>query len=114
MDFKNVPESEVQKLNSITPFYDYKINYYKYNISNLLNLISELIPLNNIPDFLQKAFLLNDLIYTENYYFKGIFPKIVSFEGDDINKIKGLCSFYYESNEDLKENLVIRINVFLP
>ena len=111
LDFKNVPESEAQKQNSITPFYDYKINYYKDNISNLLNLISELIPLNNIPDFLQKAFLLNDLIYTEDYYFKGIFPKIiVSNEGDDINKIKGLCSFYYESNEDLKENLVIRIN----
>ena len=111
LDFKNVPETEVQKQNSITPFYDYKINYYKDNISNLLNLISELIPLNNIPDFLQKAFLLNDLIYTEDYYFKGIFPKIiVSNEGDDINKIKGLCSFYYESNEDLNENLVIRIN----
>ena len=31
LDFKNLPESEVQKLNSITPFYDYKINHHKNN-----------------------------------------------------------------------------------
>ena len=67
--------------------------------------------LENIPDFLKRAFLLNDSIYSEDYYFKGIFPKIIiSTEGDDTNKIKGICSFYYENNENLNENLTIRIN----
>ena len=87
------------------------MSYYTDNLSNLLNSIIDLIPIETIPDFLKRAFLLNDLIYSEDYYFKGIFPKIiVSTEGDDSSKIKGLCSFYYENNENLSENLVIRIN----
>ena len=89
----------------------YKIDYYRGNISNLVNLISEIMPLEKIPDFLKRALLLNDLIYSEEYYFKGIFPKIiVSTDGEQDNKIKGLCSFYYENSEDLNENLIIRIN----
>ena len=89
---------------------EYKIDYYRGNISNLAYSISENIPLEKIPDCLKKAFLLDDSIYSDNYYFKGIFPKVISStEGKD-NKIKGICSFYYESNENLSENLIIRIN----
>ena len=99
--------------NYITPFYNYNVNYYKGNISNLTNQICETLSLERIPDFLKRAFLLNDLIYSDEYYFKGTFPKIIistEGEGEDLTKIKGLCSFFYENNENLKENLVIRIN----
>ena len=86
---------------------EYKIDYYRGNISNLVNLISEIIPLYKIPDFIKRAFSLNEFIYSDEYYFKGIFPKIiVSFVEGEPNKIKGICSFFYENNEDL----VIRIN----
>ena len=90
---------------------EYKIDFYKGNISNLVNLINEIIPLQKIPDFIKRTFSLNEFIYSEEYYFKGIFPKIiVSFIEGEPNKIKGICSYFYEYNEDLSENLVIRIN----
>ena len=89
----------------------YKIDYYRGNLSNLINIIMEKIPLEKIPDFLKRVFLLDDSIYNEEYYFKGIFPKIIiSSEEEDENNIKGLCSLYYESNENLSENLILRIN----
>ena len=110
-DIYNLEQTQKQNKGDITPFYDYQVDYYKGNISNLVNLITDTIPLEEIPDFLKRAFLLNDLIYSDDYYFKGIFPKIlISKEADDQTKVKGLCSFYYENNEDLKENLIIRIN----
>ena len=102
---------ENQKKTSITPFYDYKVDYYKGNISNLTNLIIDIIPLQEIPDSLKRAFLLDESIYSDDYYFKGLFPKIIiSTESDNPEKIKGLCSFFYENNEDLRNNLIIRIN----
>ena len=77
----------------------------------MTNLISNIFPLDKIPDFLKRAFLLDDSIYSDNYYFKGIFPKIiVSTSGENEYNIKGLCSFYYENNENLNEVLTIRIN----
>ena len=89
---------------------DYKIDYYKGNISNLVNFMSDKITLEIIPDFLVRAFMLNDSIHTEDYYFKGIFPKIiVSTKGTD-EEVTGLCSLYYESSENLNENLILRIN----
>ena len=89
---------------------DYKIDYYKGNISNLVNFMSDKITLEIIPDFLVRAFMLSDSIYSEDYYFKGIFPKIiVSTKGTD-EEVTGVCSLYYESNENLRENLILRIN----
>ena len=90
---------------------NYKIDYYRGKISNLINLIIDKVPLEKIPDFIKRVFLLNDSIYNEEYYFKGIFPKIIiSTDEEDENNIKGLCSLYYESNENLTENLILRIN----
>ena len=90
---------------------DYKIDYYRGEISDLLNIITNQISLKNIPDFLIRGLILNDSIFTEEYYLKGIFPKIIiSTEGNNENNIKGLCSLYYESNENLSENLILRIN----
>ena len=93
---------------------NYKVDYYRENIFNLLNQLENNIPLNNVPDFLKRAFAMNESLYTEQFYFKGIFPKIiVSRNSSEEYKIKGMLSFYYENNEDLNENLIIRINSIL-
>ena len=90
---------------------DYKIDYYRGNLTNLIKIIKDKIPLSKVPDFLKRGLTLNESIYNEDFYFKGIFPKIViSTAGEDINNIKGLCSLYYESNENISENLILRIN----
>ena len=90
---------------------NYKIDFFRGNISNLLNIIVEKISLEAIPEFLQRAFMLDDTIYNEEYYFKGTFPKIIlSTKGRDENNIKGLCFLFYESNTNLSENLILRIN----
>ena len=87
------------------------VDFYRGNISNLVNALTDIFSLEKIPDFLKRAFLLNELIYSDEYYFKGIFPKIIlSYESDDSNDINGICSYYYEYNEDSNENLIIRIN----
>ena len=90
---------------------EYKIDFFKGNLSNLVNSLMEKISIEKIPNYLQRAFMLNDSIFNEEYYFKGIFPKIIlsTKEGEE-NNINGLCSVYYESNEDITENPILRIN----
>ena len=56
---------------------DYKIDFFKGNLSNLVNSLMEKISIEKIPNYLQRAFMLNDSIFNEEYYFKGIFPKII-------------------------------------
>ena len=90
---------------------NYRIDFYKENISNLVNKMCNEVHLNKIPDFLKRAFILDESIYTENNYFKGIFPKIiVSYIGEGNENINGLCSLSYENNENLNENLNLKIN----
>ena len=92
----------------------YIIDYYRENIFNLLTELSETIPLEEMPDYLKRAFALDDSIFSEKFYFKGIFPKIIiSKSVKENNKITGMCSFYYESTEDLNDNLTLRINCIL-
>ena len=94
---------------------NYKIGYYKGNISNLMNSISENILLEQIPDFIKRAFALDESIYSDDYYFKGVFPKIIVSSDDNIEddetgrNIKGVCSFYYD-DENFDQNIIIRIN----
>ena len=89
---------------------NYRINYYTGNISNLINILVDKISLEMIPDFLRRAFLLNENIFNEEYYFKGIFPKIIlSKKSESENSARGICSLYYESNENLDEP-ILRIN----
>ena len=92
----------------------YQIDYYREDIFNLLNKINQALPLEEIPDFIKRAFALDETVFSENFYFKGIFPKIlVSKNINENNKITGICSFHYESNENLNENLTIRIDAIL-
>ena len=103
--------SQKDKNSDIKKIHNYTINFYKGNISNLVNLIIDKIPLEKIPDFLKRTLMLNESLFKEEYYLKGLFPKIIiSTDGEGENKIKGLCSLYYESNENLLENLILRIN----
>ena len=96
------------------PKHNYKIDYYRENIFNLLNQLSEDIPLDIVPDFLKRAFAMDEVVFSQEFYFKGIFPKIIiSKSTKDENKITGMCSFYYESNENLNDNLIIRIHSIL-
>ena len=90
----------------------YSVDYYRENLFNLLTKLNESIPLNKIPDFLKRAFSMDDSIYSESFYFKGIFPKIIISKNSK-GVITGICSFYYESNEDLNENLTLRINTII-
>ena len=93
---------------------DYTIEYYHDNLFNLLEELNETIPLEEMPDFLKRAFAINDSVFAQNFYFKGIFPKIiVSKSIKENSKITGMCSFYYESTENLNENLTLRINTIL-
>ena len=93
---------------------NYIVDYYNGNLYNLLSEINSTISLEDIPDFLRRAFSLDDSIFTESFYFKGIFPKVlISKSLKDNEKITGMCSFHYESTENLNENLTIRINPFI-
>ena len=89
---------------------EYKINYYTGNISNLINILIDKISLEMIPDFIKRAFLINENIFKEEYYFKGIFPKIIlSKKSESENSVRGICSLYYDSNENLNSP-ILRIN----
>ena len=75
----------------------YQIDYYREDIFNLLNKINQALPLEEIPDFIKRAFALDETVFSENFYFKGIFPKIlVSKNINENDKITGICSFHYE------------------
>ena len=103
-------KNEIENLKSKKHDDNYKIEFYKGNITNLVNLINEKIHSQNLPDFLKKVFLLDESIYTAEYYFKGIFPKIIickNILGDNLN---GICSLSYENSENLNENLNLKIN----
>ena len=93
---------------------NYIIEYYHENIFNLLQELNETIPLEEMPDFLKRAFAIDDSVFSENFYFKGIFPKIIVAKSlKENSKITAMCSFYYESTENLNENLTLRINTIL-
>ena len=88
-----------------------KIDFYKGNIKEFVNLINNSTPLEKIDESLKRAFLIDESIFTDQYYFKGIFPKIVYIKGEGDNDIKGICSLFYENNDNLNENLSLRINL---
>ena len=102
------PEEKPEEKNIIK----YKVDYYRENLYNLLEQVGETIPLTSVPDFLKRAFAMDESQYYQDFYFKGIFPKII-ISKDETGKITGMCSFYYESNEDLNNNLILRINSIL-
>ena len=103
-------KKEIENLKAKKPDDNYKIEFYKGNIMKLVNSLREQIHYQNLPDFLKKVFLLDESIYTDEYYFKGIFPKIIICKNMERDNLNGICSLSYENNENLNENLNLKIN----
>ena len=114
MELLNKKDEEIAKLkkekNIKTNSSNYKIDFYKGSISDFTKKIKDFTPFEKIPDNVKKAFSIDELIFTDNYYFTGIFPKlIVCKKKDNSNSINGVSFLFYENNEDFSENLVLRI-----
>ena len=91
----------------------YKNDFYRGNISDFVNLIKVDTPLDKIPDFLKRSFNLDESIFTNEYYMKGTFPKIITIkkvDNDSDNNIKGICFCSYDNKNNLPYKLVLKIN----
>ena len=89
---------------------NYKYDFYKENLYNFINAISESLALDKIPDFLKKSFNLEKInIFDENTYIKGVHPKIITSRNKKSNVITGMCSLYYENYGQEREPLILRI-----
>ena len=91
---------------------NYKYDFYKENLFNFINSISESLSLDKIPDFIRNTFNLEKInIFEESTYLKGVYPKIItsSLKSAKENGITGMCSLYYENYGDMREPLVLRI-----
>ena len=91
----------------------YKTDFYRGNISDFVNLIKIDTPLDKIPDFLKRSFNLDESIFTNEYYMKGTFPKIIAIkklDNDAENNIKGICFLSYDTKDNLSDKLVLKIN----
>ena len=104
-------KNEINILKSKLSIDKYKVDFYRDNISDLINYISDKSYSEKIPDFFKRAFSLDETIYTDEFYLKGLFPKIIiSKNVEENNNINGVCSMFYENNENEPENLILRIN----
>ena len=91
----------------------YETDFYRGNISDFVNLIKIDTPLDKIPDFLKRSFNLDESIFTNEYYMKGTFPKIIAIkklDNDAKNNIKGICFLSYDTKDNLSDRLVLKIN----
>ena len=91
----------------------YKADFYRGNISDFVNLIKGVTPLDKIPGFLKKSFKLDESIFTDEFYMKGTFPKIITvkkIDNNSDNNIKGICFLSYDNKENLSNKLVLKIN----
>ena len=91
----------------------YETDFYRGNISDFVNLIKIDTPLDKIPDFLKRSFNLDESIFTNEYYMKGTFPKIIAIkklDNDAENNIKGICFLSYDTKDNLSDKLVLKIN----
>ena len=89
---------------------NYKYDFYKGNLFNFINTISESLSLGKIPDFLKNTFNLEKInIFDENTYLKGVYPKIITSSDKKTKTITGMCSIYYENYGQVGEPLILRI-----
>ena len=89
---------------------NYKYDFYKGNLFNFINTISESLQLGKIPDFLKNSFNLEKInIFDESTYIKGVYPKIITSSLKSSKVITGMCSLYYENYGQVGEPLILRI-----
>ena len=114
LELLNKKDEEIAKLkkennNSKTSLSNYKTDFYKGNISDFVKAINDNTPLEKIPEYYKKIFSIDESVFTNNYYFSGIFPKLIICKKKDNNNINGVCFLFYENNEDFTKNLTLRI-----
>ena len=105
-------KSEIEELNELLKALmpNYKYDFYRGNLSNLINDISEKLSLDKIPEFMKASFNLEEIdIFDEKTYLKGVYPKIVISTLENTGEITGLCSVYYENYGQVGEPLTLRI-----
>ena len=84
----------------------YTVSFYNQNLLNFVNNLSSEIPLNKIYSPIRKFFNISDNIYKEDFYLKGIFPKIIISTNEN-KEISGFCFVYYEKYRE--KNLKLKI-----
>jgi len=107
---------EIKRLNGISPddtsivVGNYKYDFYKGNLFNFINTISETLTLQKIPDFIKNSFNLEKInIFDESTYIKGVYPKIITSSLKNSDVFTGICSLYYENYGENGEPLILRI-----
>ena len=107
---KSELEDLKEKLYKLMP--NYKYDFYRGNLFNFINDISERLSLENIPDFMKDSFNLEEIkIFEENSYLKGVYPKIIVSTLENTGEITGVCSVYYENYGIVGDPLTLRISV---
>ena len=106
----NIKYSNIYKKHSLQKNkIKYKIEYYKGDIDSLINKLKINITNDNIDLQIKQLFNIENKIYNKYEYLIGQYPKIlISKLNEDINKIIGICSFYY--NNSLNEKGILIIN----
>ena len=110
---KKEEEKESKKEEELKLSKSYKTDFYRGNISDLVNLIKVDAPLDKIPGFLKRSFKLDGSIFTCEYYMKGTFPKIITakkIDNESDNNIKGICFLSYDTKNNLSDKLILKIN----
>ena len=98
-----------EKLKKLMP--NYTIDFYRGNLFNFINDISDKLSLDKIPDFMKASFNLEEInIFDESTYLKGVYPKIIVSKLENTGEITGMCSVYYENYGYVGDPLTLRID----
>ena len=105
--FDNVNSSEDEKLK--TNKNDYKIEYYKDDINNLIRILSDKNYIEQIPENEKNLFNLSEESFYPNNLIKGLYPKIlICYPKNENNEnITALCNYSFSS---LDKPITILIN----
>ena len=106
-------KSEIEELKDLVKklIPNYKCDFYRGNLFNFINDISEKLSLDKIPEFMKDSFNLEEIdIFEEKTYLKGVYPKIIVSTLENSGEITGMCSVYYENYGHVGDPLTLRID----
>ena len=90
---------------------NYICDFYRGNLFNFINNISNTLSLDKIPIFMKESFNLEEInIFEENTYLKGVYPKIITVKKENSEDFTAICSIYYENYGYIGEPLILRID----
>ena len=108
----NQQKNELEQLKELLKKYipKYNCDFYRGNLFNFINIISNKLSLDKIPDFIKESFNLEQInIYEESTYLQGVYPKIIISTKENSDEISGFCSVYYENYGYVGDPLILRI-----